>query len=164
MHRGDEHGLARAGWVRLIQGWKEGMMKRGFAAAFAAIILAGCATTGSKVVDKDAMASFKPGVTTMAEVEATFGPPFRETKQPDGTDQLQYLSKVRIKDDSPTAVGTNIPRQIEKTVSAILVFDQNGRFIHAWTKDKTVDENVPGNMGQMQQSDVSKGSMYGKGY
>jgi hypothetical protein len=139
-------------------------MKRGFAAAMAAMILAGCATTGGKVIDKDTMASFKAGVTTIAEVKATYGPPFHETKEPDGTDQLQYLSKVRIKDDSPAVVGSNIPRQIEKTVSAILVFDQNGRFIHAWTKDKTIDENVPGNMGQMQQSDISRGSLYGRGY
>jgi hypothetical protein len=149
--------------VRLNQGLEEGTMKRGFAEAMAAMTLAGCATTGGKVVDKDTMASFKAGVTTIAEVQATYGPPFHETKEPDGTDQLQYLSKVRMKDDTSRVVGSNIPRQIEKAVSAILVFDQNGRFVHAWTIDKTVDENVPGNMGQMQESDVTKGSMYGRG-
>jgi outer membrane protein assembly factor BamE (lipoprotein component of BamABCDE complex) len=142
----------------------EGTMKKSFAAALAAVVLAGCATSGGKVVDKDAMAGFKPGVTTIAEVEATFGPPYQETKQPDGTDQLQYISKVKMKDESTDhTTGSNIPRQIEKTVSSVLVFDQNGRFVHAWTADKTVDENVPGNMGKMQSNDVTRGSMYSHG-
>jgi outer membrane protein assembly factor BamE (lipoprotein component of BamABCDE complex) len=139
------------------------MMKRIFA-AIAAMILAGCATTSTKVVDKDAMASFKAGITTITQVEATFGPPFHEAKQPDGTDKLQYLSNVRIKDNSPAVTGSNIHREIEKTVSAILVFDQSGHFVHAWTSDKTIDENVPGNMGQMQQSDVTRGSAYSRLY
>jgi hypothetical protein len=142
-------------------------MKKGFAAAVAAVVLAGCATTGAKVVDNQALSTLKPGVTTIADVKTEFGQPFQETKEPDGTDQLQYISKIRVKDDSgnsgPT-VGTKIPRQIEKNVSALLVFDQSGHFLHAFTADKTVDENVPGNLGKMQQSDVTRGSMYSRGY
>lgn len=135
-------------------------MRKGIAAAVAALVLAGCASAPGKVVDKDSMASLKPGVTTIADVEAKFGQPFHETKEPDGTDQLQYLSKVKVPDDHMPTVGSNIPRKIEKNVSAMLVFDQSGRFIHAWTSDKTIDENVPGNLGKMQQSDVSRGSLY----
>jgi hypothetical protein len=142
-------------------------MKKGFAAAVAAVVLAGCATTGAKVVDSQTLSTLKPGVTTIADVKTEFGQPFQETKEPDGTDQLQYISKIRVKDDSgnsgPT-VGSNIPRQIEKNVSALLVFDQSGHFLHAFTADKTVDENVPGNLGKMQQSDVTRGSMYSRGY
>jgi hypothetical protein len=142
-------------------------MKKGFAAAVAVVVLAGCATTGAKVVDSQTLSTLKPGVTTIADVKTEFGQPFQETKEPDGTDQLQYISKIRVKDDSgnsgPT-VGSNIPRQIEKNVSALLVFDQSGHFLHAFTADKTVDENVPGNLGKMQQSDVTRGSMYSRGY
>jgi outer membrane protein assembly factor BamE (lipoprotein component of BamABCDE complex) len=140
-------------------------MKRGFLVAIATLILAACATSRSKVVDKDTMASFKAGVTTKAEVVAEFGPPYRDIKQPDGTDQLQYLTDVRVKDENTTpVVGSHISRQIVKTVAAVIEFDQNGRFVHAWTKDKTIDENVPGNLGKMQQSDVTTGSMYSKIY
>jgi outer membrane protein assembly factor BamE (lipoprotein component of BamABCDE complex) len=140
-------------------------MKMRFAAALAAIIFAGCATTGSKAVDKDSLSALKPGVTTIAQVEASFGQPFQETKQPDGTDQLQYVSRIKMRDQNADhTTGSNIPKQIEKTVSALLVFDQNGHFLHAWTADKTVDENVPGNLGTPQASDVSRGSMYNRGY
>jgi hypothetical protein len=142
-------------------------MKKGFTAALAAVVLAGCASVGGKVVDNQALSTLKPGVTTIADVKTEFGQPFQETKEPDGTDQLQYISKIRVKDESgnsgPT-VGSNIPRQIEKNVSALLVFDQSGHFLHAFTADKTVDENVPGNLGKMQQSDVTRGSMYSHGY
>lgn len=139
-------------------------MKKGMAAAIAALVLAGCASAPGKVVDKDSMSSLKPGVTTIADVEATFGQPFNETKEPDGTDQLQYMSKVKVPDTNMPTVGSNIPRKIEKNVSALLVFDQSGRFIHAWTTDKTIDENVPGNMGKLQRSDISRGSMYKQVY
>ncbi|GGA01247.1 hypothetical protein [Dyella caseinilytica] len=141
-------------------------MKKGIAAAMAALVFAGCATTGVKVVDKQALDTLKPGVTTIADVKATFGPPFQETKEPDGTDQMQYISKIRVRDDSGNTgpvVGSNIPRQIEKNVSAMLVFDQAGHFLHAWTADKTVDENVPGNLGKTQAGDVTRGSLAGHG-
>jgi hypothetical protein len=141
----------------------EGTMKKGIAAAIAALVIAGCATGPSKsVVDKDTMSSFKAGVTTIADVEAKFGQPFQESKEPDGTDKLQYLSKVKVPDTSMPTVGSNIPRQIVKNVSAMLVFDEHGKFVHAWTTDKTVDENVPGNMGRWNQGDVTRGSMYSR--
>jgi outer membrane protein assembly factor BamE (lipoprotein component of BamABCDE complex) len=145
---------------------QEEVMKKGIAAAMAAMVFAGCATTSVKVVDKQALDTLKPGVTTIAQVEATYGPPFQETKEPDGTDQLQYVSKIRMRDDSQTGdpiVGSNIRRQIEKNVSSMLVFDQRGHFLHAWTSDKTVDENVPGNLGKIQPSDVTRGSLAGHG-
>lgn len=139
-------------------------MKKGFAAMIAVVVLVGCATTGAKkVVDKDVLATFKPGVTTIAQVEAELGPPFHESKEPDGTDQLQYISKVKVPDTNMPTVGSNIPRKIEKTITSMLVFDQSGHFLHAWTGDKTVDENVPGNMGVPQPSDVNRGSMYSHG-
>jgi hypothetical protein len=143
-------------------------MRMHLAAAMAMVLISGCATTSSKtVVDTKTLSTLKPGVTTIANVESAYGQPFQDTKEPDGTEKLQYVSKIRVKDDSTAngpLVGTHIPRQIEKNVSAILVFDQKGLFVHAWTSDKTIDENVPGNMGQMQQSDVSRGSMYSKLY
>jgi outer membrane protein assembly factor BamE (lipoprotein component of BamABCDE complex) len=109
-------------------------MKKSMAAALAAIVLAGCVTTAGKVVDTQAMSTFKPGVTTITEVKAEFGEPFLETREPDGTDQLQYMSKVRMRDQSTDhTTGSNIPRQIEKNISSMLVFDQKGRFVHAWT-------------------------------
>jgi hypothetical protein len=140
-------------------------MKKNMAAALAAIVLAGCATTGNKVVDKTAISALKPGVTTITQAEAALGPPFQETREPDGTDQLQYISKVRVIDENTAyTTGSKIPRQIEKTISSMLVFDQQGRFVHAWTSDKTIDENVPGNLGKMQSNDVVRGSMYSHGF
>lgn len=139
-------------------------MNKNMAAAIAALVMAGCAAAPGKVVDKDSMSSLKPGVTTIADVEAQFGKPFNETREPDGTDQLQYMSKVKVPDTHMPTVGSNIPRKIEKNVSAMLVFDQSGHFVHAWTSDKTIDENVPGNMGKLQHSDISRGSMYRQAY
>jgi hypothetical protein len=139
-------------------------MKKAFTATIAAVVLAGCATTSSKVVvNKDVLATFKPGVTTIAQVEAQLGPPFHESKEPDGTDELQYMSKIKVPDNRMPTVGSNIPRKIEKTISSVLVFDQSGHFVHAWTADKTVDENVPGNMSAPQPSDIGRGSMYSHG-
>jgi hypothetical protein len=141
-------------------------MKKSFTAMIAVLVFAGCATTGSKkvVVDEKALSALKPNVTTIAEVEAEFGQPFLESKQPNGDDQLQYVSKVRVPDNLTPSVGSNIPRTIEKTISSYLVFDQSGRFLHAWSGDKTVDENVPGNMGTPQAGDIGRGSMYSHGF
>ena len=137
-------------------------MKRGFAAAMAAMMLAGCATTGGRVVDQNAIASLKPGVTTITDVKAAFGQPFNETKEPDSTDQLQYVSQVREVDHTQPIVGSNIPQRVSKSVSAMLVFDQSGRFVRAWTKDgKTTNENPSNNLTGGQPSDFSKGSLYG---
>jgi outer membrane protein assembly factor BamE (lipoprotein component of BamABCDE complex) len=137
-------------------------MKRGIAAAVAAMMLASCATTGGKAVDQDAIASLKPGVTTIAEVESAYGKPFNETKEPDGTDQLQYVSNVREVDNTQPMVGSNIPQRVSKTESAMLVFDQSGHFVRAWTKDgQKTTENPVGNLGNGQPSDFSRGSLYG---
>ncbi len=77
-------------------------MKRGFAAALIAVLLAGCATSGHKF-DASAITSFQPGVTTMTQAEAALGQPFQSTKMPDGTQQLQYVSKVQsVEDNMPT--------------------------------------------------------------
>lgn len=139
-------------------------MKKGLATALAVVVFAGCATTGGKRVDQEALSSLKPGVTTIDEVKATFGAPFQDSKEPDGTEQLQYISRIKVPDDRVPTVGSNIPRTIEKNVSSLLVFDKSGHFLHAWEADKTVDENVPGNMGTMQAGDMTRGSMYSHGF
>lgn len=136
-------------------------MKRVYAAAMAAVVLAGCASTGNKHVDLSAVSSFKAGVTTIPQAEAALGPPFQESRQPDGTDQLQYVSTVKVPDNNMPTTGSRIPAKIEETVSMMLAFDQSGRFIHAWSASKTINENVPGNLGHMQAGDVSRGERTG---
>ncbi|GLQ99661.1 hypothetical protein [Dyella mobilis] len=138
-------------------------MKTGLAAVAATIALAGCVTTGGKVVDKQVLSALKPGVSTIDQVKTNLGQPFQDTREPDGTEQLQYISKVRKVNPDVRTIGSNIPRQIEENVSALLVFDQTGHFLHAWTTDKTVDENVPGNLGKVQQGDIRRGGAFSRG-
>jgi hypothetical protein len=128
-------------------------MARGFAALLIMMVLAGCATTGSKS-NSDVIASFKPGVTTVADAEATLGQPFQATRQPDGTQQLQYVSKVdNLAADSTPTTGSSLPKRVQTSVSTMLSFDQNGHFVRAWSNSKT-SNNWPSDLGHLQQGDV----------
>jgi outer membrane protein assembly factor BamE (lipoprotein component of BamABCDE complex) len=63
----------------------------GIASSFAAAIwLAGCASSGTKV-SPDQAAQFKPGVTTESEVITKLGPPNSTSTYPDGSRTDMYL-------------------------------------------------------------------------
>jgi hypothetical protein len=131
-------------------------MARGFAAALAVLVLAGCATTGGGS-SSSAIDSFKPGVTTVADAEAALGQPFQATKLPDGTQQLQYVTKVNsLAQDSTPTTGSSIPKHQQTTVSTMLSFDQNGHFIRAWSNSKTKSNKWPSDLGNMGQGDLQQ--------
>lgn len=134
-------------------------MARGFAAALAMLVLAGCATTGGSS-STSAIESFKPGVTTVAEAEAALGQPFQATKLPDGTQQLQYVTKVNsLAQDSTPTTGSSIPKHQQTTVSTMLSFDQNGHFVRAWSNSKVSStNNGPTELGHLNQGDLNRGT------
>lgn len=72
-----------------------GNMKRLYALAasgIAASLLAACGDiTRGQPIDHDRLASFQPGVTTMAQVEQSLGPPLEVTHEPAGDTYLKYL-------------------------------------------------------------------------
>ena len=128
-------------------------MKKGFAAVWVVVFLAGCATTSGKF-DSSAIASFQPGVTTLTQAEAALGQPFQSTKMPDGTQQLQYVSKVQSVGDNMPTTGSEIPKHTTTTVSTMLSFDSAGHFVRSWSNSKIHDNNWPSDLGHMNQGDV----------
>lgn len=67
-------------------------LDRMVALCVAASLLVACGdiTRGQKI-DHDRLTSFQPGVTTIAEVEQSLGPPLDVTKEPGGDSYLKYL-------------------------------------------------------------------------
>jgi hypothetical protein len=123
------------------------------------LVLAGCATTGGSS-SSSAIDSFKPGVTTVADAEVALGQPFQATRLPDGTQQLQYVTKVNsLAQDSMPTTGSSIPKHQQTTVSTMLSFDQNGHFIRAWSNSKTNSaNNGPSDLGHLNQGDINRGT------
>lgn len=132
-------------------------MVRFLASSAVVLMLAGCATAGTQYskVDQATVDSFKPGETTVAQVEAALGQPFQANRLPDGSEQLQYISKVRdlAADDTPTT-GSAIPKKVDKVVSTMLSFDKSGHFVRSWSTAKTGQESYPSDLGKMQGSDL----------
>jgi hypothetical protein len=131
-------------------------MNRGLMAACVAVFLAGCATTASKSASAT-IASFQPGVTTIAQAEAALGQPYQASHMPDGTQQLQYVSKVEdmAADDMPTT-GSQMRKRNTTTVSTMLSFDASGRYVRSWSSSQTQgDSKTPSDMGGMQQGDLT---------
>ena len=58
----------------------------------AALLLAACGdVTRGQQIDHHRLAGFQPGVTTIADVEKSLGPPLEVTKEPGGDSYLKYL-------------------------------------------------------------------------
>ena len=132
-------------------------MNKVVVAAMAALLLAGCATSEQKKADPSTVASFQPGVTTIAQVEAALGPPFQASRMPDGSQQLQYVSKYQeVSGDGMPTTGSQIPKRVEKTVSTVLSFDQNGHFVSSSSNAKTKDNQWPSNLGGLDSGDVKR--------
>jgi hypothetical protein len=100
-----------------------------------AVALAACATTDTHKVDSTTLASFKPGVTTITDVESVFGEPINTTKMPDGSTQIQYMTKTQSAASVQAAApGSLMPRNTGgKMVSTMLSFDQGGHFVRYWS-------------------------------
>jgi hypothetical protein len=133
-----------------------GVMNKAVAAVMAAMLLAGCASSPQKV-DPATVASFQPGVTTVAQVEAALGPPFQASRMPDGSQQLQYVSKYQeVSGDGLPTTGSQIPKRVEKTVSTVLRFDQDGHFLSSSSNAKTKDNQWPSNLGNLGSGDMKR--------
>ena len=133
-------------------------MNKVVAAMVAAMVLAGCATSQQKV-DPATIASFQPGVTTIAQVESTLGQPFQATRMPDGSQQLQYVSKYQeVAGDGTPTTGSQIPKHVEKTVSTVLSFDQSGHFVSSSSSSKTKENQGLDNLGHLDGGDVQRKS------
>lgn len=132
-------------------------MNKVVAAAMAVLLLTGCATTSEHKFDATTVASFQPGVTTIAQAEAALGPPFQSTRMPDGGQQLQYVSKYQeVAGDGTPTTGSQIPKHVEKTVSTLLSFDQSGHFVSASSNSKAKDNQWPSDLGHMSGGDVQR--------
>lgn len=89
--------------------------------------LAACASTGVKV-DPNAMASFKVGQTTQAEVVGRLGEPTTSVVTANGERQLTYTyaeAQVRPENFIPV-VGLFVGGVDSKATSVVLIFDANG--------------------------------------
>lgn len=135
-------------------------MVRFLASSAVVLMLAGCVTAGGQYskVDQATVDSFKPGETTIAQAEAALGQPFQTNRLPDGSEQLQYISKVRdlAADDTPTT-GSAIPKKVDKVVSIMLSFDKSGHFVRSWSTANSGAAKWPSDLGQMQRSDIERG-------
>jgi PBP1b-binding outer membrane lipoprotein LpoB len=131
-------------------------MNKMVAAMVAALVLAGCATSQQKV-DPATVASFQPGVTTIAQVESALGQPFQSTRMPDGGQQLQYINKYQeVAGDGTPTTGSHVPKRVEKTVSTVLSFDASGHFVSASSNSKSKDNQGPSDLGHLNGGDVQR--------
>lgn len=131
-------------------------MNKVVAAMAAAMVLAGCAASQPKV-DSTTVASFQPGVTTIAQVESALGQPFQSTRMPDGSQQLQYVSKYQeVAGDGTPTTGSQIPKHVEKTVSTVLSFDPSGHFVSASSNAKSKESGGMSTLGHLDGGDVQR--------
>jgi hypothetical protein len=95
----------------------------------AALILAGCASAGTKV-DQATVASFVKGQTTVGEAEAALGEPNGTATKPDGSTVLVYTysrTSVRAATFIPY-VGAFVGGADTKTQTAALRFGSDGTY------------------------------------
>ncbi|WP_233842442.1 hypothetical protein [Dyella sp. 2HG41-7] len=127
-------------------------MNKVVASALATMFLAGCASSSPKG-DQGAISSFQPGVTTVAQAESALGQPFQITQTPDGGQQLQYVTKHNEVSGEATT-GSHVPKHVEKTVSTMLSFDQNGHFVRSWSNSSAQSNQGPSDLGNLNQGDI----------
>ena len=100
-------------------------------AILASALLAGCASSGTKV-DPRVVSTFQPGITTIAEVEAQLGKPNASTRLPDGSIQIVYAYTHSQGSGSWIPfVGVFRGHADANTVTESLTFDQTGLFVQA---------------------------------
>ncbi|WP_115497216.1 hypothetical protein [Dyella monticola] len=131
-------------------------MNKVVVAALAATLLAGCATT-AHTFNPATVATFQPGITTVAQAEAALGAPFQSTRMPDGSQQLQYTSKhEELAGDGTPTTGSKIPKRIETMVSTMLVFDASGHFVKTWSNSKTKSTTWPSDLGHIDSGEIGR--------
>lgn len=105
-------------------GWKTALT------LFAAMLLAGCATTIGKDYDQNKVAQFVPHQTTMDQVISALGQPQERETESDGTTRLHYqyiVNKASVGDYVPFA-----PKGSSTTgKDTFLYFDRAGKYLRA---------------------------------
>lgn len=94
------------------------------------LLLAGCATTGTKV-EADQAAQFKPGISTYSDVVAKFGRPQSETLTSNGAKSVVYFymhTAVRAETFIPV-VGAFVGGADSTNNMVIFRFGPDGRLI-----------------------------------
>jgi len=100
-------------------------------AILASALLAGCASSGTKV-DPRVVSTFEPGITTIAQVEAKLGKPNATTRLSDGSIQIVYAYTHSQGSGSWIPfVGVFRGHADANTVTESLTFDKTGLFIQA---------------------------------
>lgn len=121
-------------------------MKMKWAIACAAVVLmAGCASVGTKV-NPNTVAAFKPGVTTIQQAEAKLGEPNNIVHNADGSTLLQYTyahAKANGASYIPV-VGLFAGKTITDSTTASLKFDKNGRYVSHTTSQGHTEGGLTG--------------------
>jgi len=109
-------------------------LDRMMALCVAATLLAACGgITRGQPIDHDRLASFRPGFTTIAEVERTLGPPLEVTKEPGGDSYLKYLyATARSSKYAQIPVVSEFARHGHSVINGDTVylhFDAQGRLL-----------------------------------
>lgn len=110
------------------------------ALSIAALLLTACGDiTRGRNIDHDRLASFQPGITTIADVERSLGPPLDVTKEPAGDSYLKYLyATARSSKYAQIPVVSEFARHGHTIVNGDTVylhFDAQGRLLD--TKEYT---------------------------
>jgi cell division septation protein DedD len=107
-------------------------MRKEVIAVAATLLIAGCVSTGTKV-DPTVVASFQPGVTTLAEAEAKLGQPNNVTTESDGGTTVTYVYSHAQASGSSfiPVVGAFVGHTDSNTVTSMLTFDKYGKYVRS---------------------------------
>lgn len=108
-------------------------------------LLSACATSGTRV-DQAQLGQFKPGVTTVADIESALGKPQSTNLASDGTRSIGYLySHAQVKGATfIPIVGIFAGGATAQGSSVIFRFDTAGRLIDYHASQQDVDVNSVG--------------------
>ena len=123
-------------------------LDRMMALCVAASLLAACGgITRGQPIDHDRLASFQPGITTVADVERSFGPPLEVTKEPGGDSYLKYLyATARSSKYAQIPVVSEFARHGHSIINGDTVylhFDAQGRLLDTQEYTQHFDTRDP---------------------
>ena len=103
---------------------------RAIAALIAALLVAGCVSTGVRVKDEQ-LASFVPGETTKQEVLAALGKPTTQVRNADGTSMIMYMhTEAKARPATYiTIVGAFVGGADSSSSQVMLNFDREGLLV-----------------------------------
>lgn len=106
-------------------------------------------------VNPDVVATFKPGVTTLAQVEAALGNPVKSVRVANG-DSLILYAKRRVEDvDGATPeTGSALPPRHRVQYSTVLSFDPQGHYMTAINRVDDLGDSSPTALGHFDAGDV----------